>query len=213
MMVGRALLVGVAVSALAVTVASALPPDGPGPRPTGNPRVISHPRFKGWTHWGSGHFDSRRVDGRTIYVTRGGMGLLWFEEDLSDFTVTFGFRVGRAGGNSGIFLRVPDPVGDDHVHRSFEVQIDPDGTGTSATGAIYDLQPPLVLVVPEPGTWYRMRIVVAGERTRVYIDGVLVNDFTARTGGTVKSYELHGYLGLQNHSDADVVRYRSIRLH
>lgn len=89
---------------------------------------------------------------------------------------------------------------------------DPDGSGTSATGAIYDLQPPLVLVVTEPGTWYRMRIVVGGERIRVYIDSVLVNDFTARTGGTVKSCKLHGYLGLQNHADADVVRYRSIRL-
>jgi hypothetical protein len=198
----------VASAAVAATVAD----ESPSLATTRGSRVISDKGFTGWTHWGPGRFEAGKAADKTIYITRGGMGLLWFEEDLSDFAVRFDFRVGRSGGNSGVFVRVPDPVDENHVHRSFEIQIDPEGTGTAATGAIYDVQPPLVTIVPEPGQWYRMRIVAEGDRIRVYIDGALVIDFVARSGGTVESYELHGYLGLQNHSQEDVVRFRQISL-
>ena len=175
-------------------------------------QLISTPDFEGWQHAGAGHFDASTRSGQVIYTTRGGMGLLWYEEELDDFEVTFRFKVGRAGGNSGVFLRVPDGNDPRYVNESFEVQIDPGGVGTSATGAIYDVQPPLVPVVPVPGRWYHMVIRAEDTNIRVYIDDMLVNYFEARRGGKVTSYELEGHLGLQNHSDADVVRFRGIRL-
>lgn len=175
-------------------------------------RLISTPDLKGWRHSGEGSFDVQTRDGTTIYITRGGMGLLWWKQELNDFEVSFDFKVSRSGGNSGIFLRVPDPTVDTYVYESFEVQVDPRGVGTSATGAIYSVQPPLVPVVPQPGTWYRMVIRASGEEVRVLIDGVLVNVFRARAGGQVESYALEGHLGLQNHSANDVVRFRDIRL-
>ena len=177
-----------------------------------NSRLISTADFSGWDHSGAGHFEASTHGGKVVYATRGGIGLLWFEEVQDDFRLSFRFKVSPEGGNSGVFLRVPHPDGDRYIYESFEVQIDPRGAGTSATGAIYDVQPPLVLVVPEPGTWYRMVVTAKGERIKVFIDDILVNDFQARPGGKVESYELQGHIGLQNHSDSDVVRFRGIRL-
>lgn len=176
-------------------------------------RLISTPGLEGWQHSGAGSFDVTVENGLAVYTSRGGLGLLWYETQLGDFEVTLDFQVAETRTNSGVFLRVPDPMDEAYVSRSFEVQIDTGGEGTAATGAIFDVQPPIVTQPLQPGVWHGMRIRAVGSRILVWIDDVLVNDFRARTGGKVVSYAPEGFLGLQNHSDADVVRFRDVRLH
>ncbi|MGH2712226.1 MAG: 3-keto-disaccharide hydrolase [Actinomycetota bacterium] len=175
-------------------------------------RLISTPDMDGWQHTGEGGFDVTVEDGRAVYTSRGGLGLLWYEEPLDDFELALRLQVAEARTNSGVFLRVPDPSDPAYISRSFEVQIDTGGEGTAATGAIFDVQSPIAAAPLAPGVWHRMDIRAVGPRVQVWIDGVVVNDFLAHTGGEVSSYELEGFVGLQNHSAADVVRFRDVRL-
>lgn len=175
-------------------------------------RVISTPDMHGWHQTGEGGFDVTVEGGRAVYTSRGGLGLLWYEERLGDFELTLELQVAEGRTNSGVFLRVPDPLDPAYVSRSFEVQIDTGGEGTAATGAIFDVQEPIVAAPLAPGVWHRMDIRAIGSRVLVWVDEVLVNDFLAHTGGKVGSYELEGLVGLQNHSEADVARFRNVRL-
>lgn len=174
--------------------------------------MISTPDMEGWHHSGEGGFDVTVEGGRAVYASSGGLGLLWYEEPLGDFELSLELKVAEARTNSGVFLRVPDPSDPAYISRSFEVQIDTGGEGTAATGAIFDVQAPIVAAPLAPGVWHRMDIRALGPRILVWVDDVLVNDFRAHTGGKVSSYELTGFVGLQNHSEADVVRFRNVRL-
>lgn len=210
-------LLGVAAVASGAAVSGALAACGgdPGAGDASTPgpgRPISTADLAGWRQGGAGRFDVSVEDGDAVYTSRGGLGLLWYEERLADFEVTLELQVPEGRANSGVFVRVPDPTDEAYVFESFEVQIDTGGEGTAATGAIYDVQAPIASVELRPGVWHRMRVRAEGPRIRAWIDGVLVNDFRARTGGKVRSYALEGYLGLQNHSEADVVRFRRVRV-
>jgi hypothetical protein len=211
-------VIGVAMAASVVVAAGILMREpGPSgtarpPKPSGQGRLISTPDLSGWQHSGAGGFDVTVQDGAPVYTSRGGLGLLWYESPLDDFEVTLDVQVGEGRMNSGIFLRVPDPTTEAYITESFEVQIDTGGQATAATGAIYGVQSPVTPFALRPNVWHDMRIRADGPRITVWIDDVLVNDFQARTGGQVGSYAPAGFLGLQNHSDADVVRFRDVRL-
>ena len=67
--------------------------------------------------------------------------------------------------------------------------------------------------------WNTLEITLEGDRTRVTVNGVLVTDY--REGQAVppkvKTWEpdrgprpIRGYIGLQNHSDKDVVFFREV---
>jgi hypothetical protein len=209
----------IAVAAVAVGIVAVLlirEPETTGsdlPRqPPGRGTLISGPDLSGWQHTGAGGFDVTVEEGSAVYTSRGGLGLLWYERPVDDFELSLDIQVSEARSNSGIFVRVPDPTTEAYFTNSFEVQIDTGGVGTAATGAIYDVQAPLTTFDLRPHVWHAMQIRAVGPRVSVWIDDVLVNDFRSRPGGQVTSYAPAGFLGLQNHSDADVVRFRDIRL-
>lgn len=171
------------------------------------------PDMAGWRHTGGGSFVVEQVDGETVYRTEGGMGLLWLDRVLIDFTLRLEVQVPPERANSGVFIRIPEPpVDDSYVSRAFEVQIDTGGEDAAATGAVYGIQPPFVPVELEPGAWHTVTIRAAGPQIDVMIDGVTVNTFQARRDGPVTDFAASGYIGLQNHSDADTVRFRRIEL-
>lgn len=188
--------------------------------------------LEGWEHVGKGRVYVE--DG--LLKTEGGMGLLWYtREKFGDCTLRVVYRTTTLDDNSGIFIRIPEPPEDpwDAVHTGYEVQILENfpedyelsehqrehGMSWHTTGAIYSLSPATSQPQKAPGEWNRMEIRLEDERTRVYLNGVLVNDF--REGQEVPPREhdyepkrgprpAYGYIGIQNHHEPQTVHFKEI---
>lgn len=172
----------------------------------------------GWAQVGPGRFVVE--DG--ALRSEGGMGLLWYTaESFGDVELHVAFKLGSADANSGVFVRIPEPPESPWaaVHGGYEVQIDERGDDFHRTGVLYSLTE--ALARPALGEWNSLHVTLAGDRTRVTVNGVLVTDF--REGDPVpprrRDYEpargprpASGYVGLQNHGANDVVYFRDIRV-
>lgn len=93
------------------------------------------------------------------------------------------------------------------------MQIDATDTPDRTTGSIYGFQAAdqaaRDAALNPPGSWNTYELLVEGERLRVHLNGVLINDFT----NTDPRRSLRqGHIGIQNHGDADQVSFRDIRV-
>lgn len=172
--------------------------------------------FEGWEQVGPGSFAIE--DG--ALRTRGGMGLLWYtREKLGNAVIRVVYR-NPGGLNSGVFIRIPKEPTEPWmpVNRGYEIQIDDRGDARHRTGVLYSLTEALANPA-RPEEWNTMEITLDGDRTMVAINGVLVTDY--REGQPVppkvQTWEpdrgprpVKGYIGLQNHSDHDVVFFREV---
>lgn len=178
----------------------------------------------GWKHVGPGYMTVE--DG--LIQTHGGMGLLyWTGGKLGDCTIRVVFKMHDKDDNSGVFIRIPIEPREEWmpVHYGYEVQImnHPEAFGednTHSTGMLYSLTKPLVPDMGKPGPeWNTMEITLDGPRTIVVLNGTKVVDY--KEGDPVpereKSFEPQrgprpneGYIGLQNHSDHDVVFFKEV---
>jgi hypothetical protein len=116
--------------------------------------------------------------------------------------------------NSGVFVGFPpsdDPWS--AVDNGYEIQIDATDVPEKTTGSVYgfrsaDLKKRDRALNP-PGEWNTYEIRVEGERLRVWLNGVKINDFT----NTDPARSLvDGHLGIQNHGADDQVSFRDIRI-
>ena len=162
------------------------------------------PTEEGWRMAGPGEFV---VEGEELRTT-GGMGLLWYEAcEYEDFRLELQWRVEDPAHNSGIFVRFPNP-GDDPwvaVHQGYELQICDTGGAKTRTGSVYDIQGSTEVPTRPAGEWNDYSIEVVGQRYTVKINDVVVNEFEGERGE-------RGHIGLQNHDDGSVVRFRNIRV-
>ncbi|HEV2495986.1 MAG TPA: DUF1080 domain-containing protein [Terriglobia bacterium] len=171
----------------------------------------------GWEHVGPGGFTVE--DG--MLKPHGGMGLLWYTgQKFGDVVIRVVFKPVENSSNSGVFIRIPEKPTEPWmpVNRGYEVQIDNSDDEYHCTGVLYSLTK--ALARPEkPGEWNTMEIKLDGPHTVVTVNGVKVTDYTE--GQPVppkhKSYEPsrgrrpdEGYIGLQNHSDKDVVYFKEV---
>ncbi|WP_223777996.1 ThuA domain-containing protein [Streptomyces sp. 135] len=168
--------------------------------------------LSGWKQAGPGSFALNEDDG--TLTTVGGMGMLWYERrQLGAYSLKLDWRM-RGDDNSGIFVGFP--ASDDPwsaVNNGYEIQIDATDVPAKTTGSVYgfksaDLKKRDKALNP-PGEWNTYEIRVEGERLRVYLNGVKINDFT----NTDPARSLRqGHIGIQNHGDADEVSFRDIRV-
>jgi Domain of Unknown Function (DUF1080) len=174
--------------------------------------------LNGWEHVGPGRF----VIENGVLRTEGGMGLLWYaREKFGDATIRVVYRVPQpqGAGNSGVFIRIPAEPTEPWmpVNKGYEVQIDENDSDYHRTGVLYSLTK--AQAKPETREWNTMEITLDGDRTLVVVNGAKVTDF--REGDTVPEKARpsepdrgrrasSGYIGLQNHSDKDVVLFREI---
>jgi len=170
----------------------------------------------GWTHVGPGRFVVE--DG--MLKTEGGMGLLWYtREQFADTTLRIVYRAQGDKGNSGVFIRIPEKPDEPWmpVNKGYEVQIDDTDDDFHRTGVLYSFTK--VTAKPPMREWNTMEIRLEGERTVITVNGVTVTDFKEGdpVPAKVKPYEpdrgprsKSGYIGLQNHSDEDVVWFREV---
>ena len=179
----------------------------------------------GWKHVGPG---SHAVESGLIQ-SQGGMGLLyWTGGKLGDCTIRVVFKMRDHNSNSGVFIRIPIEPREEWmpVHYGYEVQIDnePEKSNeddTHITGTLYSLTKPLAKPGKPGPEWNTMEITLEGPRTIVVLNGVKVTDYTEGDPVPTRKFDfepqhgprpLEGYIGLQNHSDSDVVFFKEVAI-
>ncbi|MFE3266808.1 ThuA domain-containing protein [Streptomyces sp. NPDC059215] len=164
-----------------------------------------------WRQAGPGGF-ALSPDG--TLTSSGGLGMLWYAGSaFGSYSLKLDWKV-DGDDNSGVFVGFP--ASDDPwsaVDHGLEVQIDATDTPDRTTGAVYgfrsaDLRKRDRALNP-PGEWNTYEIRVEGERLRVRLNGVAINDYT----NTDPARSLRdGHLGIQNHGADDQVSFRNVRI-
>ncbi|HLL35330.1 MAG TPA: ThuA domain-containing protein [Streptomyces sp.] len=165
----------------------------------------------GWRQAGPGSFTLS--DDGTI-TSSGGMGMLWYAASgFSSYSLKLDWRM-AGDDNSGVFVGFPpsdDPWS--AVNNGYEIQIDATDVPEKTTGSVYGFQSADLRkrdrALNPPGEWNTYEIRVEGERLRVWLNGVKINDFT----NTDPARSLRdGHFGIQNHGAEDQVSFRDIRI-
>lgn len=179
--------------------------------------------LNGWKHVGPG---GMTVENGLIR-THGGMGLLyWTESKLGNCVVRVVYKMRDNNDNSGVFVRIPVAPREPWmpVNYGYEVQIDnhPETGGEDeyhVTGTLYSLTKPLAKPGKPGPEWNTMEITLDGLRTIVTVNGVKVTDYTEGQPVPPKKLDFepergerpeYGYIGLQNHSDNDIVFFKEV---
>ncbi|WP_435270360.1 ThuA domain-containing protein [Streptomyces sp. 1222.5] len=165
----------------------------------------------GWRQAGPGGFTLS--DDGTLTST-GGLGLLWYTpSSFGSYSLKLDWKA-AGDDNSGVFVGFPpsdDPWS--AVDNGYEIQIDATDVPEKTTGSVYgfrsaDLKKRDRALNP-PGEWNTYEIRVQGERLRVWLNGVKINDFT----NTDPARSLRdGHIGIQNHGTGDDVSFRDVRI-
>lgn len=176
--------------------------------------------LSGWKMTGPGQF----VIENGLMKTTGGMGLLYYEGGpFANTTLRVVFKTEGARGNSGVVIRMPEAPSDPWygVHNGYEVQIDAGGDEWHCTGAIYSISKVTKRAQKPTGEWNTLDIELKGPRTRIFLNGELVNDFLEGQPVPERKqwYEPirgprpnRGFIGLQNHDPQSIVFFRSIQI-
>src|SRR5258705_2256909 len=177
----------------------------------------------GWKHVGPG---SHSVEDGMI-TSKGGMGLLyWAGGKLGNCTIRVVFKMRDNNDNSGIFIRIPIEPREEWmpVHYGYEVQIDNEPEKSNEddyhiTGTLYSLTKPLAKPGKPGPEWNTMVITLDGPHTIVELNSVKVTDFTEGQPVPERKFDFEpqhgtrpneGYIGLQNHSENDVVFFKEV---
>jgi hypothetical protein len=177
----------------------------------------------GWKHAGPG--EQYVEDG--LIKSHGGMGLLYRPgEKFGNCVIRVVFRMRDENSNSGVFIRIPIEPREEWmpVHYGFEVQIDnkpelSDEDEYHYTGTLYSLTKPLAKTGKPGPEWNTMEITLAGSRTIVYLNGIKVTDYREGDPVPERKFDFEpfhgprpdfGFIGIQNHSDIDVVFFKEI---
>ncbi len=181
--------------------------------------------LNGWKHVDKGGMTVE--DG--LIRTHGGMGLLyWTGGKVGDCVLKVEYKMRDQNDNSGVYVRIPVEPREAWmpVNYGYEVQIDnhPETGGEDeyhVTGTLYSLTKPLARPGKPGPEWNTMEITLDGPRTIVVVNGLKVTDYTE--GQPVPPQKLsfepirgrrpnEGWFGLQNHSDNDIVFFRSVAI-
>jgi Domain of Unknown Function (DUF1080) len=177
--------------------------------------------LSGWKHVGPGYMTVE--DG--LIRTHGGMGLLyWTGGPLGACVIRVVYKMRDRNDNSGVFVRIPIEPREEWmpVRYGYEVQIDNEAQGEDeyhVTGTLYSFTKPLARPGKPGPEWNTMDITLQGPRTMVAVNGVKVTDYTE--GQQVPPRKLWfegergrrpdlGWMGLQNHSDNDIVFFKEV---
>ena len=179
----------------------------------------------GWKHVGPGEMTV--ADG--LIQTHGGMGLLyWTGGKVGDCRIRVVYKMRDKNDNSGVFIRIPIEPREAWmpVNYGYEVQIDNDPAASKeddyhVTGTLYSLTKPLAKPGKPGPEWNTMIITLQGPHTTVELNGVKVTDYTEGQPVPDRKFDFEpqrgrrpneGWIGLQNHSDHDIVFFKEVDL-
>ncbi|MCP5523959.1 MAG: DUF1080 domain-containing protein [Verrucomicrobiales bacterium] len=124
--------------------------------------------------------------------------------EYGDFLLELDFAI---DGNSGIMLR--SGTERNPSFNGYEMQVLSDqgrAGGRYPTGSLYDVIAASRNMSKPTGEWNHVRILAEGSLIQVVLNGELVVDYANATR------RARGYIGLQNHDEKSVVRFRNIRI-
>jgi len=127
------------------------------------------------------------------------------KKQYGDFRLELQYMISEKG-NSGVFFR--SAADKNPAFTGYEMQIyDAPGQKPSkgGPGAIYDVVAPTQNRVRPTGQWNTVTIVARGPRITIEMNG-------ERVMNTEQSRSMRGYIGLQNHDERAVVKFRNIRI-
>ena len=127
-----------------------------------------------------------QVSEGTIKATEGKTGLLTTTSQFSDYELRVEYKC-DAQTNSGIFLRT-SPKPKSAGKNCYEINIAPP-EHPFPTGGVVDRQKIEPPAKPNEG-WNELRMIIVGDHGQVYLNGELVNEYSADDLGL-------GYIGLQ----------------
>jgi hypothetical protein len=170
----------------------------------------------GWEGAGQPAEKCWKADEGTILCTGEKGPWLRSTEQFGDFNLRLDYKL-KAGGNSGVYIRVPEN-GDHHGDGAgIEVQVLDDKAGRyrdikpyQYTGSLYAIVPASEHVGREVGEWNSLEINCRGTRYHVIHNGKTIIAADNSTHPELKGRLTKGFLGLQNHSEE--VWYRNIRI-
>ena len=178
--------------------------------------------MNGWEHVGPGGFTL--VDG--LLRSHGGMGLLWYAgKKFGNCRIRVVYKMRDQNDNSGVFIRIPIKPREPWmpVYYGYEVQIDDNPGGETkqyhSTGCLYSISKALAYPGKGSGQWNTMEITLDGPRTIVFVNGVKVTDYTEGEAAPPRKFKFEpergprpdkGYIGVQNHSDKDIVYFKQV---
>jgi len=127
-----------------------------------------------------------------------------------DFVLDLEFKIGK-GGNSGVFMRVGDPLS--QVSTGFEVQIldthGKENPGHHDCGGVIRTVGPSKNMAKPAGEWNRYIITCKGHHLQVELNGEQIVDIELDKT-PMKDRPLEGYIGFQD--EAKRVWYRNVRI-
>jgi hypothetical protein len=136
--------------------------------------------------------------------------------EYGDFRLRLEYRV-QAGGNSGVYVRVPGDGNHHGAGAGIEVQILDDDADRYRDLQPYQFCASLYAVAPAargsarpPGTWNSLDIRCAGRRYTITHNGQVVLNVSEQDFPELAVRLTRGFLGLQNHSEA--VWFRHLRI-
>ena len=169
----------------------------------------------GWTSVGGGGWSR---NGDTI-VAEARPGILLSERGYVDFELSLEYRLSR-GGNSGVYVRVPDentrPNGEDLI----EVQLLDwsslaDEVAPFKSGSVIGFFPQVNRPEQKQGEWNGLRIVLQGDHIQTIINGDLVVDGElsekTRTSSFTGVISKQGRIGLQQRGNG-LTEFRNVRI-
>jgi len=127
------------------------------------------------------------------------------EKQYKDFRLELQYTINERG-NSGILFRSSHEKNPSFT--GYEMQIhDSPGRPPSKTGptSIYDVVAPTKNLIRPAGQWNTITILAKGPKIQFWVNGEQVLD-------TEQTRSMQGYIGLQNHDDRAVVKFKNIRL-
>ncbi len=205
-----------ALSLIALVLTAVYASSGP-PTSGGWKQLFNGKDMTGWEHVGPGQFVVE--DG--FLKTQGGMGLLWYTpEKIGKAVIRVVYKTEKRESNSGVFIRIPEKPSEPWmpVNRGYEVQIDDAPDDYHVAGVLYSLTKALARP-GKPGEWSTMEITLDGPHTVVRVNGVKVTDYTEGQPVPAQNHKWEpdrgarpdeGYIGLQNHSDKDLVYFKEV---
>jgi hypothetical protein len=170
----------------------------------------------GWEGGGQPAEKCWKVDAGQIVCTGEKGPWLRSQEQFGDFNLRLAYKL-KAGGNSGVYIRVPEN-GDHHGDDAgIEVQVLDDAAERyrtlkpyQYTGSLYAIAPATQHVAREAGQWNSLEINCLGTKYHVFHNGTLIISADETTFAELKGRLTKGHLGLQNHSEE--VWFRNLRI-
>lgn len=127
------------------------------------------------------------------------------EKQYDDFVFEFEYAINEKG-NSGVFLR--SGLEENPAFTGHEMQIlDDHGRDPKvwSTGALYDVVAAKKNMSKPVGEWNKVKIETDGPQVKIWLNGEQIVDYKS-------DRRTKGYLGLQNHDEHAVVKFRKLQI-